>query len=79
MRAKEFLTEVAVKSSWIARVDYTPWPIRVLTLKLKNGNIYKIPNVGLTTYLAFITRPSKGKYWHQFIKGKYQVNRVHTV
>lgn len=76
MRAHEFLTEAKVKSSWIADIHYTPYPARVLTLTLKNGNIYKIPNVSAGTYQQFLTRPSKGKYWHQFIKGKYQVNRV---
>lgn len=76
MRASEFITEDRVKSSWIARVDYTPYPARALTLKLKNGNIYKIPNVSQSVYQRFLTNPSKGKYWHQFIKGKYLVTKI---
>jgi hypothetical protein len=76
MRAREFLTEARVKSSWIADIHYTPFPAKVLTLTLKNGRRYRIPNVSVATYQQFLTRPSKGKYWHQFIKGKYLVTRV---
>lgn len=76
MRAREFITEAQVKSSWIARIDYTTYPARILTLTLKNGNVYKIPNISQSVYQQFLTRPSKGKYWHQFIRGKYQVNKV---
>jgi hypothetical protein len=76
MKIAELLTEAAVKSSWIARVDYSPYPARILTLVLKNGNMYKIPNVTTAVYQQFLTRPSKGKYWHQFIKGRYLVNKV---
>ena len=76
MRAKEFITEARVKSSWIARVDYTPYPTRTLTLTLKSGSVYKIPNVSTSVYQRFLTNPSKGKYWHQFIKGKYLVTKI---
>lgn len=76
MRAREFIIEARVKSSWIADIHYTAYPQRVLTLTLKNGRKYKIPGVSAATYQQFLTRPSKGKYWHQFIKGKYLVNRL---
>ncbi len=76
MRAVEFLFEARVKSSWIADIHYTPYPQRILTLTLKNGRKYKIPNVSNATYQQFLTNPSKGKYWHKFIKGKYLVTRL---
>lgn len=74
MRAHEFITEVKVKSSWIDRINYEPYPTKVLTLTLKNGRSYRIPNIEPGVYQQFVTRPSKGKYWHQFIKGRYRVN-----
>lgn len=76
MRAHEFITEARVKSSWIARVEYSSAPARTLTLVLKNGRMYKVPGVSKSFYDKMIANPSKGKYYHQFIKDRYLVNRV---
>lgn len=75
MRAQEFITEVKVKSSWITDIRYIPFPEKSLIITLKNNKKYKIANVEPGIYQQFVTRPSKGKFWHQFIKGKYQVSR----
>lgn len=75
MKILELLTEARVKSSWIARVDYTAGA-RILTLTLKNGRMYRIPNISQSFYNRMIADPSKGKYYHRFIKNRYLLTRI---
>jgi KTSC domain len=76
MRAHEFIAEGKVKSSWIARVEYSGAPSRTLTIVLKNGNVYTVPGISQNFYNRMLTNPSKGKYYHQFIKDKYKLTKV---
>jgi hypothetical protein len=79
LRAREFESVVEAKvqrSTWIADITYLPFPIKDLILTLKNGRQYKIHNVPPAIYQQFLTRPSKGKFWHSNMRGKYKVTRI---
>lgn len=74
MRASEFITEIKVKSSWIADIEYKPFD-RSLIITLLNNKKYKVHNINFTTVVRIPFHKSKGKFWHQFIKNKYKVTR----
>jgi hypothetical protein len=75
MYAEEFLTEVAVLSSWIKEIKYNRKK-RQLLLILGNNNRYTIDGISRTIFDKWKTSPSKGKYFHQIIAGKYKANRI---
>jgi hypothetical protein len=75
MRAKEFLSEKAVQSTWISNISYNR-PNKVLTMQLSNGKVYSIPNVTRTTFEKWLKSASKGRFFHQNIKGKYNSPRI---
>lgn len=49
---------------------------RVLTVKFRNGNTYEAHGVPSQEYQQFMAAPSQGQYYHAFIKGRYEINRV---
>lgn len=67
------LNEVAVKSSWIADLDYVEGETY---MRLKNGRAYVIRRTEPRLYDRWFTAPSKGKFWHSDVKGLYQVRRI---
>jgi hypothetical protein len=79
LRAREFESVAEAKvqrSTWIADIKYLPFPVKDLILTLKNGKQYRVHNVPLAVYQKFFSRPSKGKFWHSDIRGKYKVTRI---
>lgn len=75
MRAIEFLTEKHVESAWISDLIYNR-PNHRLTMRLSNGRSFSIPGISRTTFERWAKYPSKGQFFHQFIKDKYQITRL---
>ena len=75
MKLEEFLTEKAVQSTWIASLTHNR-PNKVLTMVLSNGRTFSIPNITRTTFERWSRAPSKGRYYHQYIKNKYRLTRI---
>ena len=75
MRAAEFLIEKAVESSWITDIVYNR-PNRVLTMRMSDGKAYSVPNITRTTFEQWLKAPSKGQFFHRYIKDVYPVKRI---
>ena len=75
MRALEFLIEKKVESQWITDVRYSR-PQRILTMTLSNGRSFLIPGASRKTFERWTSAPSKGQFFHEFIKGQYPINRI---
>lgn len=75
MKLIEILTEKRVESTWITELLYTR-PTRTLTMKLSNGKAFAIAGISRTTFERWLKAPSKGRFWHNAIKGVYKVNRI---
>ena len=75
MRAIEFLTEKPVQSTWIVNLMHNR-PNKTITMRLNNGRAFSIPGITRTMFEKWTNSQSKGHFFHQFIKGKYQVKRI---
>jgi hypothetical protein len=75
MRLAELLMEVKVDSSWISELVYNR-PNKILTLKLLSGRTYLVYNVSRRLFDKWKMAPSRGRFWHLFIKMKYRVVRI---
>jgi hypothetical protein len=75
MRAKEFLLEKRVQSTWITDLTYNR-PNKILTMRLSNGISYSIPGISRRTFERWASAPSKGKYFHDKIKRVYRATRI---
>ncbi len=75
MRWAEIMTEAEVESSWISNITYNR-PNRTLTLTLGDGKVYKVSRIPRTMYDKWRVSPSKGKFFHDAVKGKYPVSRL---
>jgi hypothetical protein len=49
---------------------------RKLRVQFNSGGVYDYEDVSPETHAEFMAAPSKGKYLHQNIKGRYRVNKV---
>ena len=67
------LDEVAVLSSWIDEIDYNGNDV---LMTLLDGNEYKVYDVEEDIYDEWVTAPSKGKYWHGYVRDYYITMRV---
>jgi hypothetical protein len=77
MRLKElFLTDASVLSSWISDLTLVNNRSGDVTMALGNGNRYSVKGVGEQLFNNWLAAPSKGKFWHQNIKNKFQVLRL---
>ena len=75
MRLEQILSEKKVQSTWITDLTYSR-PRRVLTMTLSNGRSFTIPAISRTMFERWVNSPSKGKFYHSNIRGKYEVNRI---
>ena len=66
------LCETPVDSSWIMKLSQKDGNV----LMALNGRRYLIQNVPSSVYDSWIKAQSKGKFWHQRIKGVYRVERL---
>lgn len=72
---KRTLKEKAVQSTWITDLRHSRAK-KELTMTLNNGRQFLIPGVTRATFEQWTRAPSKGRYFHNRIKGKYQVTRT---
>lgn len=72
---KAALNEKKVQSTWITDLRHSRQN-KELTMTLNNGRQFLIPGVTRTTFEQWTRAPSKGRYFHNRIKGKYQVTRT---
>lgn len=75
MRATEILNEKSVLSSWITDLTYNR-PNKVLTMRLANGISYSIANITRSLFNRWVNSSSKGFFFHQYIKNRYQIKRI---
>jgi len=75
MRLAELLLEKPVESSWITNLTHNR-PNKVLTMALANGRTFSIPGITRITFERWTKSPSKGSFYHNFIKDNYQINRI---
>jgi hypothetical protein len=75
MRIVELLNEKQVESTWITDLIYTR-PTKTLTMRLSDGKSYKIAGISRTMFDKWYKTNSKGKFFHDFIKGTYNVART---
>jgi len=75
MRLYEFTNEAPVQSSWQADLSYNKEEQYIVMVTNKDAR-YKISNVPPQVYSNWRRSPSKGKYWHKFIKNNYEIERI---
>jgi hypothetical protein len=75
VKAFELLNEKPVESAWITDLTFNRTH-KILTMRLSNGRTFSIPGVTRSTFEQWTNAPSKGRYFHDRIKGSYQVNRI---
>jgi KTSC domain len=75
MKIREILREVAVQSSWISDLTHHR-DIKQLTIRLNNGRAYVITNIPRSVYENWKNAPSKGRFYHRNVRGKYFVRRI---
>ncbi len=71
----QFLIEKPVMSSWITNLVLTRQE-KQLVMTLNNGRKYRIDNFTRYKFDMWNRAPSKGKFWHQFVKNKHNVTRI---
>ena len=60
-----------IQSSLIREVSYQPED-KVLTVIFNKGGKYRYHSVGEDVYNELVNATSVGKYFHSFIKGRYE-------
>jgi KTSC domain len=64
-----------VESSGLVSIGFAP-KARVLEIEFRSGAIYRYLGVPPTVFEAFKKAESKGRYFAQSIRGKYEFQRV---
>lgn len=62
-------------SSAIATIDYNPDTL-ILRITFRDNHVYDYYGVPEITAQQFINAPSKGKYYTQYIKGRFNQQRI---
>lgn len=75
MRLSEFLVEKQVASAWISDLTYNR-PNKVLTMRLSNGKYFTIQGITRTLFDRWLKSPSKGRFYHDYIKDNYVLTRT---
>jgi hypothetical protein len=75
MLVSDILCERAVESSWIRDLRFSKKQ-RLITLTVASGRVYTIVGATPELYQKWVDTSSKGKFFHQYIKGKFKVWRV---
>ena len=69
------LYETRVKSSWIMDLSKDDEENGVI-MTLLSGRSYLVNNVPNIVFRRWVRAPSKGKFWHQKIRGNFWVDRL---
>lgn len=64
-----------VESAVLAGIGYSP-EHRILALEFRNGRIRHYAGFPASSYVDFLKAPSKGRFFSQFIKGRYEVQEM---
>lgn len=72
---QNIINEVAVDSSWIEDIELHHTGKDVI-MTLLSGRTYLIPRVPVKLYDLWIEADSPGKFWHNYIAGKYIAKRI---
>ena len=75
MEGEETMERKRVSSSNIHSVGYDA-EARILEIKFHSGGIYRYSNVPETVHCHLMKAASKGSYFHQSIRDKYNFKRV---
>lgn len=65
---------IPVSSSAISHMGYDPIAAQ-MAICFKQGNTYNFCRVPGYVFDAFLSAPSKGKYYTKYIRGRYQCGR----
>jgi hypothetical protein len=66
---------ILVESSNINKINFDLTTL-TLSINFKPNSTYEYLNVPYWIWEGLIGSPSKGKYFHSFIKGKYETKKV---
>lgn len=75
MRLYQILSEKQVESSWITDITYNR-PNKTLSFRLSNGRSYSVPGITRRQFEQWTASPSKGRYFHDQVKGRYNITRI---
>ena len=69
------IKRVPIESKALAAVGYSK-KLRALEIEFHNGAIYRYRDVAPQVHTALMQAPSKARFYHENIKGKYRSLRV---
>ncbi len=69
------MTRKPVQSSTIAEIGYDHDTL-VLEIKFLKGGIYRYADVDFGTFNSLMSAKSQGKFFLEFVKGKFAATRV---
>jgi hypothetical protein len=69
------IKRLPVESSALAAVGYSK-RLRALEIEFRNGAVYRYLDVSPRVRAALMAAPSKARFYHENIKGKYRSLRV---
>ncbi len=69
------MTRTPVTSSDLVSVGYDP-SSKTLEIEFKESRVYQYYDVPAETYSGLMAAPSHGKYFHAYIKDKYDYREV---
>lgn len=72
---QKILNEVAVNSSWIDDIELEQDGTDVI-MTLLSGRTYRLYNVPNDLYEMWTEASSPGRFWHDFIAGRYNTTRI---
>jgi len=75
MRYREIICEEPVQSTWISDLTLQNNGTDV-TMALNTGRRYRVAGIGPTLYNQWVAAASKGRFWHDQIRGVYAVERL---
>lgn len=75
MKLRELLAEAPVQSSWITDMHYGRKQ-RLIHITLSSGRVYTIVGASEDLYRNWMNSESKGKFFHQYLRGKFKVWRI---
>jgi hypothetical protein len=65
----------SVQSSNIAEIGYDS-DLSVLEIKFLDGSVYQYLGVPEDIFQGIMSAPSHGKYFHQYVKDKYNFKKI---
>ena len=65
------INRVPIESTALAAVGYSK-RLRALEIEFRNGAVYRYLNVAPRVHTALMAAPSKARFYHENIRGKYR-------